>query len=155
MIYFIQCNGPRGPIKIGQSDDPRGRMAQMQIGCPYELKLLWVHTKNGDPYTEIEIHRMFEHERIRGEWFHPSPSIQDFMLGEMENRIDLATTVLDEDGNSEMFQYCEYADGGFSLQTTTFTVTWDNDSPLIGLDRFCNKQRVHVTSFHEHSDVVV
>lgn len=76
MIYFIQC-GENGPIKIGQSDNPEERMAQLQTACPYELKMLWVY-KNSD-WTEIAIHGEFSHERIRGEWYHPSQSILSFI----------------------------------------------------------------------------
>ena len=93
MIYFIQC-GENGPIKIGQSDDPEGRMAQLQIGCPYELKLLWAYT--GNRFSECGIHLAFIHENIRGEWFHPSRCLIDFITGEMENIVDVLTPHLGE-----------------------------------------------------------
>ncbi len=33
MIYFIQA-GENGPIKIGQSDDPKERLKQLQVANP-------------------------------------------------------------------------------------------------------------------------
>ena len=70
VIYFIQC-GENGPIKIGYTDNGvETRMAQLQTGCPYELRLLWVYT--GNDLTESQLHKEFAHERIRGEWFRPS-----------------------------------------------------------------------------------
>jgi len=83
MIYFIQC-GTNGPIKIGQTDNGvEQRMAQLQTGCPYELKLLWVY--NGEEYTEASIHVNFKHECVRGEWFHPSKKLIYFIKSELCN----------------------------------------------------------------------
>lgn len=77
MIYFIQA-GKNGPIKIGHTEsDIASRMAQLQTGCPYELKLLW--TIHGNQEKEAEIHSDFEEERIRGEWFHPSEMLLEYI----------------------------------------------------------------------------
>jgi len=77
MIYFIQA-GKNGPIKIGHTNNKvSNRMASMQVGCPYELRLLW--TLNGDIKDEFNLHEMFKHERIRGEWFHPSKDLVDYI----------------------------------------------------------------------------
>lgn len=77
MIYFIQA-GKNGPIKIGYTEnDIASRMAQLQTGCPYELKLLWkIH---GNQEKEVEIHNDFEHERICGEWFRPSRMLLEYI----------------------------------------------------------------------------
>ena len=83
MIYFIQC-GENGPIKIGQTGDVEKRISQLQTGCPYELKLLW--TYHGNSWKEEEVHEALEAENIRGEWFHPSSNVFDFMKEFMWNR---------------------------------------------------------------------
>jgi hypothetical protein len=89
MIYFIQC-GTNGPIKVGQTDnDVKSRMTQLQTGCPYELKLLWVYT--GHDYTESKIHEELSKERIRGEWFHPSKTVFDFINNELGNHFEIQT----------------------------------------------------------------
>lgn len=76
-IYFIQC-GKNGPIKIGKtSNGIEERMAQLQTGCPYELRLLCVFTDVD--YKESEIHKRFRHERVRGEWYRPSIRLFKFM----------------------------------------------------------------------------
>lgn len=82
MIYFIQA-GENGPIKIGSSDDPERRMVDLQTANPYELKLLWVH--KDENWSEEEIHKEFNHEKIRGEWYHPCGSIFEFIKNEMSN----------------------------------------------------------------------
>ncbi len=75
-VYFIQA-GENGPIKIGVSLDPPARLRSMQIGCPCELRLLgsivgaWV--------AETVLHEAFNLERLRGEWFRPSPMFLEFV----------------------------------------------------------------------------
>ena len=89
MIYFIQC-GTNGPIKIGYTDnDVQARMAQLQTGCPYELRLLWVY--NGEDYTEAQVHSELSHERVRGEWFHPTREVFGFIESEMGNQFEIKT----------------------------------------------------------------
>lgn len=88
MIYFIQA-GKNGPIKIGQTDNGvDDRLKQLQTGCPYELRLLWVY--DGHVFSEKEIHERFSHERIRGEWFRPSRKILDFIDEELHNEHEIA-----------------------------------------------------------------
>lgn len=70
MIYFIQC-GNNGPVKIGFTERcPINRCDELQTGCPYELKLVWQYY--GRDYSEQSLHDIFSHERVRGEWFHPT-----------------------------------------------------------------------------------
>ena len=89
MIYFIQC-GDNGPIKIGYTNnDVQTRMNQLQTGCPNKFRLLWVYTDNY--YTESQIHEMFTHERIRGEWFRPSTELLDFIKCELVNHYEIIT----------------------------------------------------------------
>ena len=83
MIYFIQA-GKNGPIKIGHTEnDIEQRIAQLQTGCPYELRLIWL--KKGDQQDEAEWHSWFQHERIRGEWFRPSRDLINCIKQEGEN----------------------------------------------------------------------
>lgn len=95
MIYFIQA-GKSGPIKIGHTDNSvRERMAQLQTGCPYELNLLWQFI--GDLNKEAEIHREFEHENIRGEWFRPSLELLDYIEYDAVNEwvVELGNSIID------------------------------------------------------------
>jgi hypothetical protein len=83
MIYFIQA-GKNGPIKIGKTNgDIADRLAQLQTGCPYKLRVLWLYY--GDKYTESKIHKIFEHEKLHGEWFHPSGSLYEFIKSDLSN----------------------------------------------------------------------
>lgn len=74
MIYFIQ-SGQRPYVKIGYcGDDPRVRMACLQVGSVEELSL--VGHVEGDPNEEREWHRRFDYLRVRGEWFEFTPELQ-------------------------------------------------------------------------------
>ncbi len=80
MLYFFgQQTGPTyGPIKIGTSFDPRVRVRQFQTGSPDELWIMGVWPNC--PYTEEEVHQMFAHLWIRGEWFRPGQDLIDFIF---------------------------------------------------------------------------
>jgi hypothetical protein len=69
-VYFIQ--GGRGPIKIGYTRtlDVERRVAQLQTGCAYKLRILCVIA--GSRSDERELHDMFAWDRMEGEWFRPS-----------------------------------------------------------------------------------
>jgi hypothetical protein len=80
-VYFIQC-GDGGPIKIGIAEDAEHRMAALQTGCPYKLRLLDTYR----PYYgfdarlfEAQLHALFAPHRMDGEWFHPVDEIADFI----------------------------------------------------------------------------
>lgn len=71
MIYVAQPE-PGGPVKIGfskvkRSSEVMRRLAQLEPGCPWPLRLIC--TLHGGIYEERELHARFEHLRIHREWF--------------------------------------------------------------------------------------
>lgn len=64
-IYFIGEDD--GPIKIGFSQRPRGRVANLSTASHRSLKLLALQA--GDTDLEKEYHNRFSAHRIKGEWF--------------------------------------------------------------------------------------
>jgi transcriptional regulator with XRE-family HTH domain len=70
-VYFLQCL-PAGPIKIGVVfADLRQRITEIQVNCPFPLKLLG--TVPGDKTEELRIQRLLAEWNKRGEWFEPHP----------------------------------------------------------------------------------
>lgn len=68
-VYFIQCRGDRGPIKVGFAKNVEPRLLNHQIGNPYDLTVraqVWVDEPDA---VENSIHIHFAAVRIRGEWF--------------------------------------------------------------------------------------
>jgi hypothetical protein len=81
MLYFFgqQTSASEyGPIKIGVSSDPRARLKQVQTGSPHEVWIMGVWPDC--PYTEEEIHQMFAHYRMHGEWFRPEQDLIDLIF---------------------------------------------------------------------------
>lgn len=68
-IYFIQCNGPDGPIKIGKAKFIDKRLSELQIGCPYDLALIGHVLVDDADLEERRLHGCFARHKIRGEWF--------------------------------------------------------------------------------------
>lgn len=71
MIYFAGC---QGLIKIGTSLNVQKRLAALQSGCPYPIKLLAAYP--GGPKEERRLHRQFLHLRTRGEWHQPGADLR-------------------------------------------------------------------------------
>lgn len=66
-VYFIG-NAEEEKLKIGYSDDPMGRLNQLQTACPFKLSIY--ATIPGDRETEFKLHCRFTHLRQSGEWFY-------------------------------------------------------------------------------------
>ena len=140
MIYFIQA-GKNGPIKIGQTGgNIKDRVAQLQTGCPYKLKLLWVYT--GSDWSESEVHSKFKHEKIHGEWFHPSRMLLNFINMNMSNIVEVPifntdrVLILDENPGyvqiESTFSFCSIwfntKSGNVTISTGKHTIEIDSST---------------------------
>lgn len=67
-----------GPIKVGFSANPEGRLATPQIGSAFKLRLLLCIRGTND--TEREHHRQLADWRIHGEWFERTAVLSHFGL---------------------------------------------------------------------------
>lgn len=65
MIYFI--GDVYGLVKIGYTNDVAKRLSMLQVGNSHELVLRGA--MEGDKQDEHRLHRRFEGQRFRGEWF--------------------------------------------------------------------------------------
>lgn len=66
-VYFIQGK-PGSPVKIGYTGhDPNKRIAELQTGNPYLLRV--IYSFPGNPSDEKKIHRALASDRLSGEWF--------------------------------------------------------------------------------------
>ncbi len=75
-VYFIQ-NLYNGNIKIGKSNNPKKRLKSLQTANSNKLSL--VATISESYISENEVHKMFSHFRLTGEWFSYSEQIKDFI----------------------------------------------------------------------------
>lgn len=71
-LYFIQA-GEGGPVKIGISETPVRRMANMQVGNHERLRLIAVARVPID--AESDLHARLVKHHVHGEWFRPAPAV--------------------------------------------------------------------------------
>lgn len=72
MSYIYVIGREQGPVKVGVSDTPERRLASLQTGCPFELRLLHVQKMRGRKHAlrhERDFHAIYEMYHLRGEWF--------------------------------------------------------------------------------------
>lgn len=65
-VYLVGSPAVR-PVKIGVSDNPEARLADLQVGSPVPLLLLW--RTPGGQRLESALHDYFAPYRLHGEWF--------------------------------------------------------------------------------------
>lgn len=73
--WFVYCAftaTEHGLVKIGISEVPHKRLAEIHQNCPFPIeRAMWsfVGRKNKARATERAIHGVFHHRQTRGEWF--------------------------------------------------------------------------------------
>lgn len=76
-VYFIGAETV-GAVKIGFSRrHPRGRLKELQTGCPIPLKILAY--VEGGPEQELSLHRRFSSLKIHSEWFRLEGALLDMV----------------------------------------------------------------------------
>ena len=81
-IYFIGSL-ESGTVKIGKSNNPEKRLAELQIGNPHKLVLYCVIT-NVSQELENRLHQLFGDLHINGEWFRMTDELIHFMVNKRE-----------------------------------------------------------------------
>ncbi len=87
-IYLIRC-GDSNYYKIGQSRRAfANRLAMLQVGCPYNLELMFALKVTGYLAAEHDLHERYDLQHVRGEWFELSPEdvadIQEYLTNKLE-----------------------------------------------------------------------
>lgn len=73
-LYFIKPVGMDGPIKIGYSEKPIGRLMTLSVWSPFVLELMG--TAPGGSREENFLHQRFAHLHTHREWFNSSPLLR-------------------------------------------------------------------------------
>ena len=82
-VYLIAC---RGFHKIGVADDPVSRLAGMQIGCPFELRLVCscsFPNRSVALTAEADLHRKLDKHKKHGEWFKLPKGMAGVIMNDM------------------------------------------------------------------------
>lgn len=70
--YIYVIGREDGPVKVGISSGPNGRLMALQIGCPFTIGLLHQRKcRDRDHALQHEsiFHDVYAPHRLRGEWF--------------------------------------------------------------------------------------
>lgn len=76
-IYFITCEAPDYPIKIGIATNLGKRLRGIQIGSPFRIVLL--AQMPGSYFDERLLHGQFKELHLRGEWFRRGDALMQFI----------------------------------------------------------------------------
>lgn len=76
-VYFIRPVGHEGPIKIGCSGVPSGRLLSLMAWSPIDLEI--IAQVPGDFAMEHQVHCRFARDHLRHEWFRATPSLLAFI----------------------------------------------------------------------------
>lgn len=75
-LYILRAkenrNGKKSIIKIGMSNNPKKRIANLQTACPYELEIITaIKCLDREHCLNVErvAHKLYRKNRMRGEWF--------------------------------------------------------------------------------------
>lgn len=74
-LYLMQ-SGINGPVKVGVANDVEARRRQLQTGNPFRVRVITVIPDAAQ--REFELHDLFGHFRLEGEWFEPIQEIFDW-----------------------------------------------------------------------------
>lgn len=88
--YVYVIAGEHGLTKVGVSNDPAARLATLQTGSPFRLRLVHMAAAGNYAYQiEQEAHSILENRRQNLEWFNVSPEIATAALYGAADRLRL------------------------------------------------------------------
>ncbi len=74
-VYFVRCETDDGHIKIGRARHISARLTDLQICCPYPLRVVAFMWSSDPVALEWKMQAIHNKDRIRGEWFRLSPKL--------------------------------------------------------------------------------
>lgn len=77
-LYFIEA-ARLGLVKIGVANDPRKRLATLQVGSPDKLVLRGVILTDDAPGFEARLHSEYRDLHSHGEWFRVDSFLENLM----------------------------------------------------------------------------
>ena len=69
---YVAAWRKEGPVKIGVTHAPVARLAQLQTGLPYRLRIWGAAYVKSAGFVEKECHAQLEAHVMMGEWFNSS-----------------------------------------------------------------------------------
>lgn len=102
-VYFAACQRDFvDAIKIGSAADPWKRVDELQMGCPYPIKLLG--TMDGGAKDERRLHGFFEDSRMTPGWFRPDDDLIEYIFKNCKNAKEIGRIVVEKKGPTTDFE---------------------------------------------------
>jgi len=89
-LYFIVAENA-GKVKIGRSRSPGKRIRDLQAANHQQLVVLGI-MEEGNPFSEREVHNLFNHISMRNEWFSDTPELRAFISKVCDVKSDAASS---------------------------------------------------------------
>lgn len=67
-VYIVQCVGTVF-FKIGKANNIDRRLRSLQVGCPFQLRIVHYIECDNPHVLERALHNKYKDKRMRGEWF--------------------------------------------------------------------------------------
>jgi ribosome-associated translation inhibitor RaiA len=83
--YFILDEESKA-VKIGWATNPYQRLEALQTSNPHQLVFLLII--KGSKELETQLHKLFSEDKIRGEWFHYSKNIKEYIASKLSDNIN-------------------------------------------------------------------
>lgn len=86
-IYLLYIDTPDGRLyKIGYTKHSvQKRIAQLQTGCPYEIKMLETFNSTYGQTIERTLHSIYDYCKMHGEWFNLDITFEANFISICEN----------------------------------------------------------------------
>lgn len=102
-VYFICAPELPDRVKIGVSHETSNRLRELQIGSPARLVVMAV--ASGDSEDEANLHRIFQRDRMHGEWFRLSPELAELIRGVIRG-VELDVLAVDAEADLGICTLC-------------------------------------------------
>lgn len=78
-VYLLQSD--TGHYKIGRSKDPDNRIKTFGVKLPFEVEYIALIETEDMVKLETDLHDLYDHKRVNGEWFDLSPEDVELIKG--------------------------------------------------------------------------
>jgi hypothetical protein len=75
ITYVIQIDSPEALVKFGRTKSPKSRMQQLSTGMPWNVRVVALIGAD----CERDLKAKFAAECVKGEWFRPTPALQEWL----------------------------------------------------------------------------
>lgn len=99
LIFFVQVDVEDGPIRLGHSVDLPIRFADIEVECPYPVRLVGVEkceSRREAVVLENSLHSDFRKHRLHHAWYRPASVITNYIAQHCMDAAALGESIVAE-----------------------------------------------------------